>query len=111
MRIGRLRHRITIQRWTETLNKLNEPVEDWQDYVTVWAQAEDLRGREYHLARQAETGEVTTRFRIRYRSDIDRAKMRVVDGSRTFGIEAVIEPDGKRRVLEMMCKEVDTGEN
>lgn len=112
MRIGRLRNRVTIQQLVQTKNDYNEEVESWEDYVldgktqTVWAEIEDLRGREYHQARQVPAAEVTTRVRIRYRSDIKALTFRIIHGTRILGIQSVIEPEGRRCRLELMCKEI-----
>ena len=110
MRIGRKRHRVTIEEFGPTINEYNEEVEDWSFYAKVWAEVEDLSGREFHLARQVPAGEVTTRVKIRWRSDINPTKMRIVHGDRKLGIEAVLDAEGRKRELVLMCKELKSGE-
>lgn len=109
MRIGKLRRRVTLEKLVKAENEYNELVETWVEDARLWAEVEDLRGREFHVARQVPAGEVTTRVTIRYRPGIDRKKNRIVDGSRILAIEAVLEPEGKRRKVELMCKELDSG--
>lgn len=108
IRAGDLRHRVTIQQATVTRNEFGEPVETWQDLATVWAEVVDLSGREFIEARQAPASEVTTRVRIRYRAGIEPT-MRVLHGARVLEIVAVLEPEGRRRELHLMCREVRSG--
>lgn len=105
VRSGELRHRVTIQQKTTAQDTYGQPIETWTNVATVWASIEDLRGREFIEARQVPAAEITTRVRIRYRTGIEPT-MRVIYGSRTLEITAVIDPDGRKRELELMCQEV-----
>jgi SPP1 family predicted phage head-tail adaptor len=107
--VGSLRHRITIEKPTETRSKSGAITLSWETAATVWAEKQDLSGREYLQAQQAESL-ISTRFRIHYRSDIT-AKMRVKHGNNYYSIEAVLDPDGFRRELHLMCKAVPEHEN
>ncbi len=98
-----LRHRVAIEQKTPTRDTFGGEVEAWNPVATVWASVEPLQGREYLEARQLEA-EVTTRIRIRYRDGIV-PQMRVVWGSHTYDVQAVIEPDSGRRELQLMCVE------
>ena len=69
MRSGRLDRRVTIQTLTETLDKYGDPVQSWVDQVTVWASVQPLRGDE-PFENQQTLSKATTKFRIRYNSDI-----------------------------------------
>lgn len=100
-----LRHRVTIQRAKEAQNSFGEPVLEWQDVGKVWARVEDLSGREYFAARQVAVAEVTTRVTIRWRDDV-KPSMRILAGSRVLDVRSVIDPDGRRRELQLMCREV-----
>lgn len=104
MRAGTLRHRVTFQEKDVSRNDFNEEVITWDDYVTVWGSVEDLSGREF-LQRDRAGAEVTTRVRIRYRDDLVE-EMRAVWGSRTFDVEAILDPTGRGRELEIMCREL-----
>jgi SPP1 family predicted phage head-tail adaptor len=104
VRAGELRHRVTIQGRTITRNSYGEEKVDWMPVATVWAEVTDLSGREYFAAQQVQA-EVTTRIRIRYRPGV-APEMRVVAGARTFDILAVLDPDGRRRELHLMCRGV-----
>jgi SPP1 family predicted phage head-tail adaptor len=103
--IGRLRHLVTIQQRSSGLATSGQPNGAWSTVATVWGSVEDLRGDEFTAAQQVPGGKVSVRVRIRYRAGVLR-QMRVIHGSRTLEIEAPLDPDGRRVLLELMCKEV-----
>lgn len=105
MRAGDLRHRLTIQQKSVTQNTYGEEIATWSTLTIVWGSVEDLSGREFYESRQVPAAEVTTRVRIRYRSDVEPT-MRVIHGSRTLEIVAVLEPEGRKRETVLMCREV-----
>ncbi len=104
MRIGELRHRVTIQQKSVTQDTYGAAVETWTALAMVWASVEPLQGKEYFSSQQM-VAQVDHRIRIRYRAGITPA-MRLVWGSRTFDIQAVIEPETRQRELQLMCREV-----
>ncbi|SCY25308.1 phage head closure protein [Alkaliphilus peptidifermentans] len=103
MKIGKLRHRITIQEYQATRDSFGAEVKEWVDIKTVWASIEPLSGREYFSAKQI-NAEVTTKIRTRYLKGI-HPKMRVLFNDRIFEILSVINVEEKKRELELMCKE------
>lgn len=104
MRIGRFKHRITIQEEVFAKDSTTgENTSGWQDVSTVWAAVEPLKGREYFQAREIHA-ENTVRIRIRYRSGIIPS-MRVIYGDRTLYIQSVIDPEECHRELQLMCVE------
>jgi SPP1 family predicted phage head-tail adaptor len=104
MRAGELRSRVALQTATETQDDYGAPVPSWATTATVWGEVVDLSGREYFAAQQV-NAEVSTRIRIRYLAGVV-PKMRAVANGRTFDILAVLDPDGRKRELHLMCKEV-----
>lgn len=106
MNPGRLRHRITIQELTGIKDPLSGEIlgEDWQDVCTVWAEIKALRGREYFAAQQT-IAESNHEITIRYRKGI-KPTMRAVFNTRNFDIQAVLDKDGRKRYLTLICKEV-----
>ena len=105
MRAGKLRHRITIQELSITKDPdgYNEDIENWVDFKKVWAEIEPLKGKEYWAAKQV-VGEVTGRMKIRYLEGVNE-KMRVIYGSKTYDIEAVINVDEKNKEMQLLVKE------
>jgi len=108
MRAGELRHRVTLQRLVDGQDEAGQPTQVPQDVATVWAKVEDLTGREYVAARQVPVSEVSTRVTIRWRADVEPS-MQVVAGGRTLHVESVLDPGGRRRELQLMCREVAAG--
>lgn len=104
-----LNQRIRIERRDKSTNSRGEVTYDWAEVITVWASANPLRGRDYFAAAQTQS-EVTTRFRIRYRTGID-ATMRVVWKGGYYDIKGEpIEVDGAREWIDLMCKAGPQGE-
>jgi len=104
VKIGELRHRVTIQEKVVTVDAYGGEVITWSTVATVWAAVEPLWGREFLEGRRQEN-EISTRIRIRYREGLTPS-MRVVWGFRAFDIESVIERESRRREIWLMCREL-----
>lgn len=106
MRIGSLRHRVTIQSPKESRDDFGGARAEWFDVATVWAKVEPLGGTE--VAELKKTGalyaEATHKVTVRYRSDVTE-KMRIVKGDRVFDIASIVNTDERNRELVMMCGE------
>lgn len=92
MHAGKLDRRITLQRYTETRDEFNAPVQSWSDLATVAAAVEHIRDAERWTAQEV-GAEATMRFQIRYWSDVAtiNAKDRLIYEGDTFDITAVKE--------------------
>lgn len=101
--INRLDKRIKIYKQSEETNDLNETIGDPVLVTEVWAAIEPLRGKEYFAA-FTEQVDVSTRIRIRYRTDIDRTMWLDYNGL-IFDIESIIHTTFGRYELQLMCKE------
>jgi SPP1 family predicted phage head-tail adaptor len=106
MRVGQLDCRIRLQRRVKNEDKLGTNDYTFADVDVrpiVWAAVQPLRGREFFAASEMQS-EITTRFTILYRKDID-STMRVIWGGVPYDIAAPpIDVGGKRVWLELMCK-------
>lgn len=103
MRIGNLRNYVTIQKPTETFDSNLELITTWSTFATVWASIEPLIGREFWASRQV-SAETTGKIRIRYLSGLT-PKMRILDGSTIYEIEAVINVNNKNEEIVLLVKE------
>lgn len=104
MNAGDLRHRVTFQK--HNTDSATGGLTGWVDCVTTWAKVEDLSGRDYFQAQMlGEASLVTSRITVRWRPDLD-SHMRVRFGNRTFDIKTILDPDGRKRFLQIMCAEV-----
>lgn len=106
MKIGSLRHKVTLQQKTIAEDAIKQQSEAWTDIATVWAAIEPLSGREYFAARQ-ENAEVMVKITIRYRKDAT-LDMRAVSEGRVFDVLSVINPGERNISLTLMCKEALT---
>lgn len=106
MRVGELRHRVTIGKYTSgTDPTTGDPVpRQWQELCTVWAHVRGLSGSllfQSMLTTQQSTHEVV----IRYREGIEPGHW-VRVGNRELEIQAVLDQEGRRRWLTLICREV-----
>ena len=105
---GKMRHRITFQTFTGSLDDYGDPLmsEDanWTDAATVWAAIDPVSGREFYAAEQSQS-EVTHKVRCRYRSGLTTA-MRVRYGTRKFKIISIINWEERGESLLIMCREL-----
>ncbi|HMU15816.1 MAG TPA: phage head closure protein [Thauera aminoaromatica] len=108
--MGRLRHRIRLQRRVESQGPTGEVTWSWTDVAEVWASIEPIAGREYFAAAQVQS-EVTTRIRLRHRPDLT-AKLRVVFVSEpgspglvhVYDVLSVINWQERDREVHLMCR-------
>ncbi|WP_434283570.1 phage head closure protein [Clostridium botulinum] len=71
VKIGEMRHRITIQKYNTYQNENGFDIEEWDDYKTVWASINNLWGKEFYAAK-ATNSENTIEFIVRYSKDLEK---------------------------------------
>lgn len=105
MQIGKLRHRVRIERPATTQDPdTGEMVAGWETVATVWASVEPLSAREF-IAAQAGQSEVTARVMMRHRDGIT-ADMRLVHRGQVYNIEGVLpDPKSGRHYLTLPVSE------
>lgn len=100
---GDLNQRIRIDQRVKSENARGEITYTWAPLITVYAQAVPLRGRDFFAAAQTQS-EITTRFRIRYRTGIDPT-MRICWKGALYQIKAPpMEVNGGREWIDLMCR-------
>ena len=104
---GTLRHRVTIQRATQSQNSTGEPIETWATYVTRYAAVLPLVGREYFTAQQLQA-ETTHKILLRGDSSTTAItpKDQILFGTRILRIESVINKNENGAEITLMCKEI-----
>lgn len=107
MNIGKLRHRITIQKQVNETNDYGAVVTKWRTLATVWADVRPISGREYFSAQQVQS-EITTQIWLRHLDGV-LPTMRVKFGSRTLEIVSVLNTQERNISLQLMCKEIVNG--
>lgn len=99
MKIGQLRDQVAIQQQSTTQDAIGQPVLTWTTLDTVWANVRYLNGVETIKA-DAATSVARASIRIRRRTDVT-ANMRVVLGSTTFQIVAVLPDEQHKDHLDL----------
>ena len=87
---------ITFQKKVEPDGPFN-PLEDYEDYISVWAESRWLRGRNFYTARAANV-KTDVEFIIRYREDLDE-NMRVVYKGKNYEIEGITPLDNQNAFM------------
>lgn len=105
---GDLRHRIRIERRLTVENTRGEITYTWVLHAKLWAQARPLkarqRGADFYQAGQVHS-EISTIFRIRYRTGLDET-MRVVWRGAIYDIKAPpADFNGMREWIDLLCVE------
>jgi len=101
---GRLRNRITFQKFTDVQSDSGQTTRTWSKWKDWWAELVGQGGRELLQAQQVK-GESVTLFRIRYCAGLSSSLHRVLFDGRIFDINNVTDPDGRKREHLVSCKE------
>lgn len=102
MRIGPLRHRVTIAQESQTPDSQGGYALGWTTVAIVWCEVRDLSTRELLQAQQAENS-AGVAIVIRHRTDVT-AKMRATVGGVVYNIVGVRDPEGRKRQLVLDCE-------
>jgi len=78
--IERLNKRIIFQNSTIVENDYGFEIQEWSDYITVWASVTNLSGREYFAAMQIQA-ENTVKFTIRCNKNITESMRIIFEGN------------------------------
>lgn len=100
---GQFSNRGKIQSKQESRSASGQVISTWVDVADVWFAKLREVSRETSAAREV-IPEATTTLMIRYRTDVT-VLMRFLWGSRVYDILGVRDPDGRREVLMLDCKE------
>lgn len=104
MRIGTLRHRITIQSRTDTQDDFGAPVYSWTTFLAdVPADVVPVTGKEY-LAAGSTSAQVVAKATIRYAAGI-LPTMRVIHDGATYVIQAVLPDATARKSITLMLEQ------
>jgi SPP1 family predicted phage head-tail adaptor len=103
MRAGALRHRVSIQSESSTLDSYGEPTSGWSTDTTVSASIDSVSGAERDIG-EGLAGIVTHRIVMRYNTSVS-PKKRLLFGSRVFGIVSVLNFEERNEFFTILCKE------
>src|SRR5687768_13914190 len=103
MRAGKLRHSITIQRDTTTVNAAGTPVKSWADVATLRAEQVECTAED-HARRFGNSTEQTLIFRTYWFGDVSIGDRIMFEGD-AFDIKKLVADD-RRRSLELFVLKV-----
>jgi SPP1 family predicted phage head-tail adaptor len=99
---GKLNCRVIIKQPAAVQDAAGQPIPTWTTLATVWANIRSLNGLET-IKGGAEASVAKASIRIRYRTDVTAA-MRVVHGSTTYEIKAVLPDEAGKQYLDLACQ-------
>lgn len=106
MNIGRLSKRITIFRFVDDVDSMEQSIQKLHEVATVWADISPIRGSEFYELKKIQS-RVTHKCFIRYRdeyADINSNWYLRVD-DKMFDIDSAIDVDYEHKMLEIRCYE------
>lgn len=80
------------------------PLDEYEDYISIWAESRFLRGKNFYAARAANV-KTDVEFVIRYRTDLDET-MRIKLGDKSYEIEGILPLDNSRMYLTVKAYEI-----
>ena len=107
--IGKLRHRIAIQKSTESTNAIGEITDSWATVETVYGSAVQISGGEQRAAERNGLN-VTHKITMRYRNDIGTDNTEVLSGYRllikgvAYDIRSVNNMELRDKFVVAMCE-------
>ena len=111
MTIGKMRHRITIERKAQASDGEGGVSYTWEPHATVWASADhkSLRGAAGPAGQLMDTSQID--FMTRYSDCCASVQQgdRVMFNGRTLYVQAVANEDERRRFLRLVCVERQQG--
>jgi len=109
MRIGPLRHRVTIQEKSTVQDAAGEESQAYTNIASipvVWADVRPSSAQEQFVSgADQQQATVSHRVTVRYRTDLS-VEMRVVWNNKNLDIEEIRDPSGKYQYLVLMCREI-----
>lgn len=108
-----LRRKITIQKLQVSEDEIGNQILEWADWKTVWAERNNLWGREYYAAKTVNE-ENTLVFTVRHApfiAEMDNVSYRVKFEGKTFDIKQIdfLEDDGLWVKIKALERGADDG--
>ena len=100
---GSMRHRLSLQEVQRAGDAGGGAEESWTTVAIVWGDVRPAGGNEGARENQVQ-GRVSHEVLIRSRPGVVPA-MRFLEGMRVYEITAVLEVEGKRKLLKCQCEE------
>lgn len=99
-----LNRRCTLQSKQAGVDAIGQPVDAWTDVLSFWGHIKVTSGYEIVKANATvQVNRVNIRSRYMLAAFAD-AGMRVVQGDRTYNVEAVLPDDAGREYVDLVCE-------
>jgi SPP1 family predicted phage head-tail adaptor len=105
MRIGQLRHWLTVEQADRTEDGGGGATLVWSSIAQIWGAIEPLSGKE-SLEADRLSGSATYNVTVRYRDDLTPS-MRFRRNGDIYEILSVLDEDGRGRFLKCKCERRD----
>ena len=103
MKVGYLRDRVKIEKYSEQINSYGENIPVWSLFAEVFAEVRTVTGREFLQADKV-SADVSHVIIIRYLADVIPA-MRIVWNDRIFNISGVIADRTNAKMIQLYVTE------
>ena len=103
MRVGSLRHRVTIQSYTESTDSFGGVTQSWFEYSKAFANIVPLSGTEKYVSKEKHATS-THQITIRYIAGI-YPNMRITHQDRVFDIVSVINVGERNKMIQIIAEE------
>lgn len=107
---GRMNRRITVSTQSQTTDADGTPLNTWNPLYLCWASITALTSKEVY-ATGGFNSQVTHKVAIRYPAVLIVAGNQVTCDGQTLKIQAVSDPDGLKRELDLFCLDSTATEN
>ena len=97
---GDMNQRVKLQSKSVSRGSNGEEVVTWVDVATLWAQVQQLRGKEFFAGAQMQD-EVDVRVRLRYRTAVTRDQRLLWNGAPLDIVSIIVI--GYKEALELLC--------
>lgn len=103
MRVGKLRHKGVIERYSQTTDDAGGVTKTWTKFIDVWCDIKPLSGNEKYVSSEKHAT-ATHQVMIRYVLGID-TKMRLLSRGRVFEIKAALNIKEQDRMIQLVVEE------
>lgn len=107
MDIGKLKHRITIQKQVEGSGPTGQPILSWETVAITWAQVQGISGREFFASSTEQTG-TTWKIIMRYIPGL-KSFYRILLDDQIFNIKGILPNNDKTMITVMAESGVNNG--
>lgn len=108
MKAGTLRHVVSIQQRSATIDSVGDVSDSWSTLISARAEVRPLNARELFAA-QATQSEVTHQVTVRWRPELtpptQASAYRVLFGARVLAVHGVMNMDERNREVRLLCSE------